>query len=94
MIAIVAILLIFGFVVSQTWKNVAAKKGEILRLVAMASKEDAEIAKLQVVEAYNSPPPFPQVENSVQQVEKRYYCAVCYCPTTTRCSQCKAVRYW
>ncbi|CAA2989381.1 ubiquitin carboxyl-terminal hydrolase 17 isoform X1 [Olea europaea subsp. europaea] len=93
MIAIVAILLIFGFVVSQTWKNVAAKKGEILRLVAMASKEDAEIAKLQVVEAYNSPPPFPQVENSVQQVEKRYYCAVCYCPTTTRCSQCKAVRY-
>lgn len=91
MLAIVAILLIFGFVVGQKWKNAVAKKGEILRLVAMASKEDAEMAKIQVVEAYNSPPPFPQVE--IPQVENRYYCAVCYCPTTTRCSQCKAVRY-
>ncbi|KAL2521768.1 ubiquitin carboxyl-terminal hydrolase 17-like [Forsythia ovata] len=85
MLAIVAILLIFGLAVRHKWKNAAAKEDVILRLVATASKEDAEIAKLQVVEAYNSPPP--------QQVENRYYCAVCYCPTITRCSQCKAVRY-
>lgn len=24
----------------------------------------------------------------------QYQCAVCFSPTTTRCSKCKAVRYW
>ncbi|KAI3462118.1 hypothetical protein Pfo_018781 [Paulownia fortunei] len=87
MLVIVVILLIFGVVVRHKWRNATAKKEEILRLVAMASEEEAEIAKLPAVDGYNSPPPPPP------QLEKRYYCAVCYCPTTTRCSQCKAVRY-
>ncbi|KAI3451214.1 hypothetical protein Pfo_007879 [Paulownia fortunei] len=87
MLVIVGILLIFGLVVRHKWRNGAAKKEEILRLVAVASEEEAEIAKLQAIEEYNSPPP-PQ-----PQLEKQYYCAVCHCPTTTRCSRCKAVRY-
>ncbi|KAL0381666.1 UNVERIFIED_CONTAM: Ubiquitin carboxyl-terminal hydrolase 17 [Sesamum angustifolium] len=94
MIVIVAILLIFGVVVRHKWRNAAAKKEEILRLVAMASEEEAEIAKLQAVDGYSYTPPPPPPPSPPPQLEKRCYCAVCYRPTTTRCSQCKAVRYW
>ncbi|KAL1566819.1 ubiquitinyl hydrolase 1 [Salvia divinorum] len=86
MLVIVAILLIFGAVVRHKWKNAAAKKEEILRLLAATSYEEAEIAKLEVVDVYNSPSPPPQIL-------KGYYCAVCFSSTTTRCSKCKAVRY-
>ncbi|CAA0812515.1 Ubiquitin carboxyl-terminal hydrolase 17 [Striga hermonthica] len=87
MLVIVGILLIFGLVVRYKWKNGAAKKEEILRLVAVASEEEERIARLQAFEEYSSPPqPQPQLEN-------QHYCAVCCSPTTTRCSQCKAVRY-
>lgn len=97
MLVIVAILLVFGAVVRYKWRNAAAEKEEILRLVARVSEEEAEIEKLQAVEEYNSPfspvaaPPPPTPPPS--QIEKPHYCAVCYCPTTTRCSKCKAVRY-
>ncbi|KAL7094463.1 hypothetical protein ACP275_11G105100 [Erythranthe tilingii] len=87
MLVIVVILLIFGAVVRRKWGNEAAKREEILRLVAAASDEEAEIAKIQAVDGYDFRPEPPP------QLEKRYYCAVCCCPTTTRCAQCKAVRY-
>ncbi|PIN12517.1 Ubiquitin carboxyl-terminal hydrolase [Handroanthus impetiginosus] len=87
MLVIVAILLIFGLVVRHKWRNGAAKKEEILRLVAVASEEEAEIAKLQAIEEYNLP------LQAQPQSENQHYCAVCRCPTTTRCSRCKAVRY-
>lgn len=101
MLVIVGILLIFGLVVRQKWRNGAAKKEAILRLVAVASEEETEIAKLQVIEGYNS----QQQEYNSQhkeynsqhnntQLEAQHYCTVCRCPTTTRCSRCKAVRYW
>ncbi|KAL0342983.1 UNVERIFIED_CONTAM: Ubiquitin carboxyl-terminal hydrolase 17 [Sesamum angustifolium] len=87
MLVIVCALLVLGLVARYKWRNGAAKKEEILRLVAVASREEAETAKLQAFEEYNSPmQPLPQLE-------KQYYCAVCRCPTTTRCSRCKAVRY-
>lgn len=88
MLVIIGILLIFGLVVRHKWRNGAAKKEEILRLAAVASEEELNIAKLQAIEEYNSPP-HPQT-----QLENQYCCAVCRCPTTTRCSRCKAVRYW
>lgn len=59
-----------------------AKREEIMRLVAMAS-EEAAMAEVEAFTAYDAvllPQPFQ--------------CVVCYCPTTMRCSQCKAVRYW
>ncbi|GER34498.1 ubiquitin carboxyl-terminal hydrolase [Striga asiatica] len=87
MLVIVGILLIFGLVVRFKWKNGASKKEEILRLAAVASEEEEKIARLQSFEEYNSPPiPHPQLE-------RQSYCAVCHCPTTTRCSRCKASRY-
>ncbi|XP_051143968.1 ubiquitin carboxyl-terminal hydrolase 17-like [Andrographis paniculata] len=99
MLVIVAILLLFGVVVRYNWRNALAQKEEILRLVARVSEEEAEIEKLQSVEEYNTssppspPPPTPPPPPPPIQLENRYCCAVCYCPTTTRCSQCKAVRY-
>ncbi|CAI9777656.1 unnamed protein product [Fraxinus pennsylvanica] len=88
MLIIVGILLIFCLVVRQNWKNATATREEILRPGTTASEEEAGIAEIIAVEEYNSsplPPPLP--------LEKRYHCAVCLCPTTTRCSRCKAVRY-
>ncbi|XP_057783867.1 ubiquitin carboxyl-terminal hydrolase 17 [Salvia miltiorrhiza] len=94
MLVIVGILLLFGLVVRHKWRNGAAKKEAILRLVAVASEEEAQIAKLQAVEQYNSQHVeyTPQPSNT-QQLEAQHFCAVCRCPTTTRCSRCKAVRY-
>lgn len=97
MLVIVAILLIFGAVVRHKWKNAAAKKEEILRLLAAASGEEAEIAKLEAVDVFKSSPPLSPSPSPLPlppQIQKPYFCAVCYSPTTTRCSQCKAVRYW
>ncbi|XP_042020995.1 ubiquitin carboxyl-terminal hydrolase 17-like [Salvia splendens] len=94
MLVIVGILLLFGLVVRHKWRNGAAKKEAILRLVAVTSEEEAQIAKLQAIEQYNSqsveytPPP-----SNTLQLESQHFCAVCRCPTTTRCSRCKAARY-
>ncbi|KAH6782864.1 ubiquitin-specific protease 17 [Perilla frutescens var. hirtella] len=98
MLVIVGILLIFGLVVRHKWRNGAAKKEAILRLVAVASEQEAEIAKLQAIEEYNLQHREykPQLNNSQHnntQLEAQHYCAVCRCPTATRCSRCKAVRY-
>lgn len=86
MLVIIGILLIFGLVIRHKWRSGAVKKDEILRLVAVASEEEAEIAKLQAIDEYNSQ---PNLKLEIQQS-----CAVCHCPTTTRCSRCKAVKYW
>ncbi|CAA2962225.1 ubiquitin carboxyl-terminal hydrolase 17-like [Olea europaea subsp. europaea] len=88
MLIIVGILLTFCLVVRQKWKNATAKREEILRLVTAAPEEQAEFAEIIAVEEHKSSPLPPP-----SRLEKRYYCAVCLCPTTTRCSQCKAVRY-
>ncbi|KAG8373428.1 hypothetical protein BUALT_Bualt11G0023300 [Buddleja alternifolia] len=88
MIVIVAIFLIFGFLVHHKWRNAAAKKDEILRLVAITSEEEAEIAKIQEAEDYYAPPPQPP-----PQLEKRYYCAVCNCPTTTSSGKCQIIHW-
>ncbi|KAA8546739.1 hypothetical protein F0562_003168 [Nyssa sinensis] len=73
--------MIFGLVLRHKWRNAVARNEEIMRLVAMASRE-AEMAELEAV-----------VESSSMPAPKPYQCAVCFCPTTTRCSLCKAVRY-
>ncbi|KAL1569680.1 ubiquitinyl hydrolase 1 [Salvia divinorum] len=94
MLLIVGILLLFGLVVRHKWRNGAAKKEAILRLVAVTSEEEAQIAKLQAIEQYNSQNvEYTPQPNNTQQLEAQHFCAVCRCPTTTRCSRCKAVRY-
>ncbi|KAL6993192.1 ubiquitinyl hydrolase 1 [Sarracenia purpurea var. burkii] len=76
-----AVIAIFGLVIRHRWVKAKERSEEIRRLVVAAS-EEAEMAELEAAAEYSSMP-----------VVKHYQCAVCFSPTTTRCSQCKAVRY-
>lgn len=76
------VVFVVGVILRQKWRNAAERKEEIMRLVAMASEEAAAV-ELEAAVEYSSIP-----------VARRYQCAACYGPATTRCSQCKAVRYW
>ncbi|XP_068637483.1 ubiquitin carboxyl-terminal hydrolase 17-like [Aristolochia californica] len=73
--------LVAGFIVRRKWWTAAARREEIMRLLVLASEESAR-AELEAAKEY--------VEAST---EVRHQCAICYSPTTTRCSRCKAVRY-
>lgn len=75
-------LLVTFLVIRHMWRNAEAKKEEIIRLVDMASEEHA-IAEMEA-----------SAECSFIPVSCSYQCAICFSPTTMRCSKCKAVRYW
>lgn len=80
---VVFFVLVFGSVIRQQWRNAVARKEEVERLLVLAS-EEAAMAEIESTVEYVSVP-----------ILKQYHqCAVCYCPTTTRCSRCKAIRYW
>ncbi|KAM1734507.1 hypothetical protein ACFX11_019976 [Malus domestica] len=71
------------FVVRRKWRLANARREEIRRLLVLAKEEDAR-AEFEVTAGYGAVP--------VAEI-KGSYCVVCYCPTTTRCARCKAVRY-
>ena len=73
---------VIGFVIRRKWLHAQARKEEIKRLLILAS-EEAERAEQEASYVYGT----VSVVTSNQ-------CVVCYCPTTTRCARCKAVRYW
>lgn len=75
-------LLVTFLVIRYMWRNAEVRKEEIIRLVDMASQEAAFVE----MEA--------SVESSFVPASRGHQCAVCYSPTTMRCSKCKAVRYW
>jgi ubiquitin carboxyl-terminal hydrolase 36/42 len=79
---LLTLIFVVCVVIRHKWKDAAAKKEEIMRLVAMASEEAAMI-EVEATVQYGSIP-----------VALLSQCAVCYSPTTMRCSQCKAARYW
>lgn len=68
--------------VRRKWRLAARRREEIRRLLIHASEEAAR-AELEA-----------SVEFSSVSVSNAFHCPVCYCPATTRCSRCKAVRYW
>ncbi|PIA56317.1 hypothetical protein AQUCO_00700565v1 [Aquilegia coerulea] len=84
---------IVSFLIQKKWRIAVEKKEEIMRLVAMASEEAARAE----FEASNGV--FADYDNDnvvlhqVSSSPRPFKCAVCYCPTTTRCSRCKLVRY-
>ncbi|KAF5747328.1 Ubiquitin-specific protease 17 putative isoform 1 [Tripterygium wilfordii] len=73
-------LLAVVLLVRHKWNNAVARKDEMDRLLASATEETAA-AEAEAVGLYYSSMP------------RQYQCAVCYNPTTTRCSRCKAVHY-
>jgi ubiquitin carboxyl-terminal hydrolase 36/42 len=77
------IALLVGLVILRKWKrDRAAKRAEIRKLLRLAEEEAARVEAEAVVEYTYSAAVTP------------HQCAVCFSPTTTRCSRCKAVRYW
>eukprot|EP00257_Ricinus_communis_P013960 XP_015571528.1 ubiquitin carboxyl-terminal hydrolase 17 [Ricinus communis] len=74
---------VIGLIIRRKWRLSIARNEEIKRLLVLASEETAR-AELEATVSYGV---VPVSRNSY------YQCAVCYCPTTTRCARCKAVRY-
>lgn len=68
---------VIGLVIRHKWRVAVARKEEIKRLLILASEEAARA----------------ELETAAVSVLPQFQCAVCYCPTTTRCARCKAVRY-
>ncbi|KAK8672929.1 hypothetical protein V6N13_111286 [Hibiscus sabdariffa] len=77
---VVVLLSLLGvfLVIRHKLRNAAARKEEVTRLLEMVSHESAVVEAQATVE-YGYVP--------------KYQCAVCFAPTTTRCSRCKSVRY-
>lgn len=73
---------LIGFVIRRKWRIAAVRKEEIKRLLVLASEEAAR-AELEASASYGT-----------VSISRGYHCAVCFCPTTTRCARCKVVRYW
>ncbi|KAK4276877.1 hypothetical protein QN277_014978 [Acacia crassicarpa] len=72
---------VIGFVIHRKWQFALARQEEIKRLLILAAEEAAR-AETEASFAYAT-----FYDPKVTQ------CAVCYSPTTTRCSRCKAVHY-
>lgn len=73
-------LSVIFFWIHHKWRNAVARKEEIKRLVDIVSKESTMV-EFDAIYEYKSLP-------------RLHQCAVCFCPTTTRCSRCKSVHYW
>lgn len=98
---LVYVLLVLGFVViRQVWRNAEAKKEEVMRLVQDTAMAEMEASTTAAAFASASEASVSSVSASFDldslpvSASQGYQCAVCYSPTTMRCSRCKAVRYW
>lgn len=81
------VLPIVAYVLLGKWSEVSRKKDKVRVLAQIAAQEsfraEAMVAAVDV----------PLV--SVSKVVNGFHeCARCFSPATTRCSRCKAVRYW
>nr|XP_010942663.1 ubiquitin carboxyl-terminal hydrolase 17 [Elaeis guineensis] len=76
---------VLALVVRRRWRLAVARQEEVRRLVLLAA-EEAERAEMEAALAYAAEP-------AAVEAPARPVCAVCFSPTTTRCSRCKAVRY-
>ncbi|XP_026394478.1 ubiquitin carboxyl-terminal hydrolase 17-like [Papaver somniferum] len=98
--------LISVLIIRRKWRIAEERNMEILRLMALAAEEDRRVefeASLEYggYSSVVSPPAATSsswssaasVNSPLPAPPPQYQCAVCYAPTTTRCSRCKSVRY-
>ncbi|KAJ4845930.1 hypothetical protein Tsubulata_008414 [Turnera subulata] len=86
LVVVTLLALATGFaVIRRKWRLRVARQEEIRRLLAFAAEEAARAELEATYAVIYAEAPVPKTNT--------YQCAVCYSPTTTRCSQCKAVRY-
>ncbi|ESQ31318.1 hypothetical protein EUTSA_v10003706mg [Eutrema salsugineum] len=74
-------MLVF-LLIRRQWRSAAVKREEVIRLIALATEESYLRANVEYASSSSS-----------SSVSDAYRCAVCLYPTTTRCVQCKSVRY-
>lgn len=88
--ALVALVLgpLLALVARRRWRRAAARRAEVMRLALLAAEEAARAEEALWLGCRS---PLPVVGGGGP---KMAVCAVCRSPTTTRCSRCKAVRYW
>ncbi|KFK28246.1 hypothetical protein AALP_AA8G491300 [Arabis alpina] len=85
-------LLLIGFMIlvflliRRQWRSASIRRDEVIRLVALATEESY------VTEIHQSSVDYRSLESCDDDVVV-HRCVVCLYPTTTRCSQCKSVRY-
>ncbi|KAL8030245.1 hypothetical protein ABFX02_14G274000 [Erythranthe guttata] len=100
--SLVAVVLGWLFV-RRKLRRAAARRDEVRRLMAFASEEAARVEReaAAIYRSYGSPLPAQPIvaeepivgPGSPPVRQLQYQCEVCFSPTTTRCKQCKAVRY-
>lgn len=84
---VLVVLPLVSYILLGKW-NEAAKKKERVGLLAQRAAEEAH--KTQTMSAVSiTPIPLVPLPSSAT-----HQCARCHSPATTRCSQCKSVRYW
>ncbi|KAI3819878.1 hypothetical protein L1987_13730 [Smallanthus sonchifolius] len=99
-LAVVVVVPVIVFVLRRKWRQSVARSEEVKRLLVSVSEESARV-DFEAREAYYYTATFtPSARVSVctptydsVPLKTQYQCAVCFCPTTTRCAKCKAVRY-
>lgn len=79
---LIGFMMLVFLLLRRQWRSASVRREQVMRLVALAS-EESYVAEVQAATVDYS--------DSVSDV---YRCAVCLYPTTTRCAQCKSVRYW
>ncbi|KAH7849246.1 hypothetical protein Vadar_015133 [Vaccinium darrowii] len=83
---------LIAFVLRRKWRRSVARREEIKRLLVLAAEEAAR-AELEVSSGYEASSYVTSAAPAEISRPVQYQCAVCYCPTTTRCARCKSVRY-
>ncbi|MED6148840.1 ubiquitin-specific protease [Stylosanthes scabra] len=81
---------VIGLVVRHKWRLSVARSEEVRRLLVLAAEEAAR-AESEATYQYFGEATVPVAAAAAPA--KSNQCAVCFCPTTTRCSRCKAVHY-
>ncbi|CAI9266423.1 unnamed protein product [Lactuca saligna] len=107
-LVVVVVVPVIVLIIRRKLRHSVARSEEIKRLVVSASEELAR-AEFEARESYYyTANATPSARVSVltpasvptyvsiplgSPLKPQYQCAVCFCPTTTRCAKCKAVRY-
>lgn len=84
---VLVVLPLVSYILLGKW-NEAAKKKERVGLLAQRAAEEAFKSETVPAVSIIPTPLVPLPSSAIHQ------CARCHSPATTRCSQCKSVRYW
>ncbi|KAH0892391.1 hypothetical protein HID58_054820 [Brassica napus] len=88
---LIGFLMLAFLLIRRQWRSAAVKREEVLRLISLATEESYLAAEEKEKEEARATVDYYGSSSSVPP--DVYSCAVCHYPTTTRCAQCKSVRY-